>query len=80
MNELSFSRNQNIDTLVLPNSYVIERYIKANTSSNTSNNNYGFINSGNSLSVAVYQFTSIKEYEVKNDNTRYMSYEGCIYS
>ena len=74
LNELSFSRNQNIDTLVLPNSYVIERYIDEN------NNSYGFINSGNSLSVAVYAYTSIKEYEVKNDNTRYSSYGGCIYS
>ena len=81
MNELSFSRNQNIDTLILPNSYVIERYIKGNTSYDSNdNNNYGFVNSGNSLSIAIYQYTSVKKYEVKNDNTRYMSYEGCIYS
>ena len=74
MNELSFSRNQNIDTLILPNSYEIERYIDAN------NNNYGFKNTGNSLSLSIYLYTSIKMYEVKNDNTRYMSDNGCIYS
>ena len=48
MNELSFSRNKNIDTIVLPNSYEIIRYIDKN------NNSYGFINTGNSLSVAIY--------------------------
>jgi hypothetical protein len=74
MNELSFSSNGNIDTLILPNSYVIERYIDKN------NNNYGFINSGNSLSVAIYRNTSIKRYEVKNDNSNYSSDSGCIYS
>ncbi len=74
MNELSFSRNQNIDTLVLPNSYVIERYIDKD------NNNYGFINTGNSLSLAIYGFTTISRYEVKNDNPRYSSDSGCIYS
>ncbi len=74
MNELSFSRNQNIDTVILPNSYVIERYIDAN------NNSYGFANSGNSLSVAVYRSTNIKRYEVKADNSNYLSDSGCIYS
>ena len=74
MNELSFSSNGNIDTLILPNSYVVERYIDKN------NNNYGFINSGNSLSVAIYRNTSIKRYEVKNDNPYYSSDSGCIYS
>ena len=79
LNELSFSRNKNIDTLVLPNSYVIERYITANTA-NTTNNNYGFLNSGSSLNVAIYSYTSIKWYEIKNDNPNYSSYNGCIYS
>ena len=73
-NELSFSRNKNIDTVILPNSYVIERYIVAN------NNSYGFSNSGNSLSIAIYLYTGIKSYEVKNDNPRYTSDSGCIYS
>ncbi len=74
MNEMAFSRNKNIDTVIIPSSYVIERYIDAN------NNSYGFNNTGNSLSLAIYRYTSIKEYEVKNDNPRYSSYEGCIYS
>ena len=74
LTELSFSRNQNIDTVVLPNSYEIERYIDAD------DNSYDFINSGNSLSVGIYRYTSVKNYEVKADNPRYISYEGCIYS
>ena len=74
LNELSFNRNKNIKTLVLPNSYEIERFINRN------NNSYGFINSGSSLNVAIYLFTSISEYEVKSDNPRYSSFEGCIYS
>ena len=60
--------------MVLPNSYEIERFI------NKSNNSYGFINSGSNLNVAVYLYTSISKYEVKSDNPRYSSYEGCIYS
>lgn len=74
LNELSFSRNKNIETLVLPNSYEIERFINRNS------NSYGFINSGSSLNVSIYLFSSISKYEVKSDNPRYSSYEGCIYS
>ena len=74
LNELSFSRNTNITSVVLPNSYEIIRYIKAN------NNDYGFINSGNSLSIAIYRYTSISTYQVKEDNPRYISYEGCLYN
>ena len=74
MNELSFSNNATIQSIVLPNSYEIIRYIKAN------NNEYGFINSGNSLSIAIYRYTSIASYEVKEDNPRYISYEGCLYN
>ncbi|MBQ3409715.1 MAG: InlB B-repeat-containing protein [Clostridia bacterium] len=74
LNELSFNRNKNIETLVLPNSYEIERFINKNS------NSYEFINSGSSLNVAIYLYSSISKYEVKNDNPRYSSYEGCIYS
>ena len=74
MNELSFSNNSTIQSILLPNSYEIIRYIKAN------NNDYGFINSGNSLSVAIYRYTSISTYQVKEDNPRYISYEGCLYN
>ena len=74
LNELSFSRNTNITSVLLPNSYEIIRYIKAN------NNDYAFINSGNSLSIAIYRYTSISTYQVKEDNPRYISYEGCLYN
>ncbi|MBE6157455.1 MAG: BspA family leucine-rich repeat surface protein [Firmicutes bacterium] len=73
LNELSFSRTQNIETLVLPNSYEIQRMMYKN-------NEYGFLNSGSSLNIAIYSYTSISKFEVKDDNPRYSSYDGCIYS
>ncbi len=74
INELSFNRTQEIETLVLPNSYEIVRFISPQTHSQLTSN------SGNSLSVAIYCYTSIKSYAVKPDNPRYSSNDGCIYS
>lgn len=74
INELSFARNKNIHTLVLPNSYTIERDATIYASSK------GYINPGNSITIGVYSFTGINTYEVKSDNPNYMSYDGCIYS
>ena len=69
LNELSFSRNYNIGTVVLPNSYEITNTLPD-----------GFINTGNNLSVAIYGYTAVSKYEVKEDNPRYISNQGCIYS
>lgn len=74
LNELSFSNNYNIKTVVIPNSYIIERDNKAFASSK------GYLNGGNSLNGAVYRYTSVEAYSVNNDNPNYMSYNGCIYS
>ena len=68
LNALSFSSNQKIDKVILANSYTISRLIDEAG------------NKGNTLSLAIYGFTSVKEYEVKNDNPRYSSNNGCIYS
>lgn len=73
LGELCFNRTQSIDKVVLANSYVIDRYCKGQR------DNTG-LNYGNSLSVAIYRYTSVKEYAVKSGNTRYSVYDGCIYS
>ena len=70
LNEMAFSKNYQIQTVVIPNSYIIERDNTAFASSR------GYINGGNSLSGAVYRYTS----DVKRDNPNYISYNGCIYS
>ena len=76
INEASFSLNKNINTLVLPNSYVITRYVgKSNSSYNSTNVNYG-----NSLSIGIYYRTNISSYVVKSDNPNYIAFDGCIYS
>lgn len=74
LNELSFSRTKNIHTLILPNSYEIIVDFNSNLYPDKT------INNGNSLNVAVYKYTTIKNYEVKQDNSKYVSYNGCIYS
>ncbi len=74
LNELSFSRTQNIETIILPNSYEIVEDFSPTTYPNQT------INSGNSLSVAIYHHTSVKKYEVKSDNPKYKSINGAIYS
>ena len=73
LNIMSFSRSKKIDKVILPNSYVIERW-HVDTAGDVDPVK------GNSLATAIYIFTSVKEYEVKNDNPRYSSDSGCIYS
>ena len=73
LNVMSFSQSKKIDKVVLPNSYVIDRWFE-----DTSGDSDPV--KGNSLATAIYVFTSVKEYEVKSDNSRYSSDSGCIYS
>ena len=74
LNELSFSRTRQIESVILPNSYeIILDFTPENYSNYT-------INYGNSLNVAIYSFTTIGSYLVKQDNPNYISYNGCIYS
>ena len=79
LGELSFSRNYNIHTVVLPDSYEIkyvpiydERYIVYNDTGN--------LNAGSNLSIAIYCYTGITDYAVKETNPRYSSKDGLIYS
>jgi len=73
LGELCFNREKTFTRLLLPDSYVITEYCNGqNTTSG--------INWGNSLSVALYSYTAVREYAVKNSNPRYSEYDGCIYS
>lgn len=79
IDELAFSRTSNgsaankLQTLILPNSYVIKESIDLPVS---------FLNraNGNSLSIALYTHTSVSNVEVKQDNPNYKSVDGCVYS
>ena len=84
MGELSFSRNYNIETLVLPDNFIIEyvplydsRYI---IEDGHGGNDTGNLNSGTNLSIAIYCYTGITAYDVRETNTRYEAVEGVIYS
>ena len=79
LGELSFSRNYNIHTVILPDTYEIEyvpiyadRYIVFEDSGN--------LNAGTNLSIAIHCYTGITDYAVKNTNPRYASADGIIYS
>ena len=79
LGELSFSRNYNIHTVVLPDSYEIgyvpvydDRYIVYEDTGN--------LNAGTNLSIAIYCYTGVTDYAVKDTNPRYASADGIIYS
>lgn len=77
--ELSFSRNYNIHTVVLPDTYEIE-YVPVNDERYIVYNDTGNLNAGTNLSVAIYCYTGITDYAVKESNPRYAGNNGVIYS
>ncbi|MBQ7603536.1 MAG: BspA family leucine-rich repeat surface protein [Clostridia bacterium] len=79
LGELSFSRNYNIHTLVLPDSYEIE-YVPVYDERYIVFEDTGNLNSGTNLSIAIYCYTGITDYAVKDSNPRYASADGVIYS
>ena len=79
LGELSFSRNYNITTLVLPDTYVIE-YVPLYDDRYIVFEDKGNLNTGTNLSIAIYCYTGITEYAVKDSNPNYSSANGIIYS
>ena len=77
--ELSFSRNYNIHTVVLPDSYEIE-YVPVYDDRYIVFEDTGNLNAGTNLSIAIYCYTGITDYAVKETNPRYASSDGIIYS
>ena len=76
INENSFSTNKKLETLILPDSYVITRYVGKSSSLYDGDN----VNTGSSLSIGVYLRTNISTYVVKDTNPNYTSVDGCLYS
>ncbi|MBO5976190.1 MAG: BspA family leucine-rich repeat surface protein, partial [Oscillospiraceae bacterium] len=79
LGELSFSRNYNINTLVIPNSLEI-RYVPLYDPEYIVFEDVGNLNAGNSLSIAIYSYTGITDYAAKEDNPNYASVDGIIYT
>ena len=77
--ELSFSRNYNIHTVVLPDSYVIE-YVPVYDPRYVTYEDTGNLNAGTNLSIAIYCYTGVTAYAVKDSNPNYASRDGVIYS
>ena len=78
--ELSFSRNSNITSVTLPNSYVIRQFVPAEDPQYIIFEDDGNLNAANSLTIAFYVYTGVTEYAVKDDNPLYSSDRGIIYS
>ena len=79
LGELSFSRNYNIHTVILPDSYEIE-YVPVYDDRYIVFEDTGNLNAGTNLSIAIYCYTGITDYAVKESNPRYASADGVIYS
>ena len=79
LGELSFSRNYNIHTVILPDSYEIE-YVPIYADRYIVYEDTGNLNAGTNLSIAIYCYTGITDYAVKDTNPRYASVDGMIYS
>ena len=79
LGELSFSRNYNIQKVVLPNSYQLKSVSKYDAAYITYDD-IGDLNGGINLNIAVYLYTGVTEYAVKEDNPNYTSVDGVLYS
>lgn len=77
--ELSFSRNYNIKQVILPNGYLLEE-IPQYAPEYITYNDIGNLNAGLNLNVAVYLYTGVERYAVREDNPHYASRDGVIYT
>ena len=78
--ELSFSRNPNIKTVVVPSTLEL-KFVPARDPQYIVFEDSGNLNPGNNLNLAIYyQQVPVSSYEVKADNPRYESIDGIIYS
>ncbi len=79
LGELCFSRNYNITTLILPDSLDIH-YVGLNDPNYIIHDDNGNLNAGSNLNIAIYCYTGITGYAVKDTNPNYASVDGIVYS
>lgn len=79
LGELSFCRNPNIREVVLPDSFEISP-VEKNDPRYILYQDYGNLNSGSSLDIAIYLHTNVARYSVKATNPRYTSVDGVLYT
>ena len=70
LDELSFGLNKYLKEIVLPDSYVIAERAPANVINQN----------GNTLAVALYNYTGVTKVLVKETNPNYKSVDGALYS
>ena len=78
--ELCFSRNRHFHTLVLPDSYEIRPYVPLHDPQYRLNGDSGNINAGSSLSIALYMYTAVTDYAVKDSHPLYRAENGLLFS
>lgn len=71
--ELSFSRNQNINTVIISDNLIINGYM-------SDKERWSYNNIGNQLSVACYVYNNINNYNVRETNKHYLSIDGVLYT
>ncbi len=79
LGELSFSRNYNLETVVLPDSYVL-KYVPQYDPAYIIFEDTGNLNAGLNLNIAIYCYTGINRYAVKDSNPNYKSIDGVLYT
>ncbi len=80
LGELSFSRNPYVKTVLLPNSYRVKVYTEKHHADFADANGTGNLNVGNSLNLAIYVYTGVEQYAVKEDNPVYLTHDGALYT
>lgn len=79
LGELSFSRNYNVETVILPDSYKL-KYIQRYDPAYILFEDTGNLNAGLNLHIAIYCYTGVTAYQVKDSNPNYQSIDGVLYT
>jgi len=79
LGELSFCQNPNIREVLLPDSFEISP-VERNDPRYILYQDYGNLNSGSNLDIAVYLHTNVARYNVKATNPHYTAIDGVLYT
>lgn len=79
LGELSFSKNSAIKKVILPDSYVL-RYVPLYDPEYITFDDTGNLNTGLNLHIAIYAYTGVRYYGVKDSNPNYKGLDGVLYT